>query len=520
MIANKKILWVDDEINQLKPHIIFLEEKGYDIKGVASGEDAVQIVKRGGIDLVLLDEMMPGMDGLTTLEEIRKIDKRVPVVMITKSEEEKLMEEAIGKEITDYLVKPVNPHQILSTLKRLFDSTRIVSQQLTRDYTVEYRDMTIQPSMTASPQEWLELSYWLAEWDVIFDTHPNLGLSDMHKEFRHECNSEFSRYILANYTEWMDSVRADRPRLSVDIATERVIPHLKNGKKVFFIVMDCMRLDQWLAVEDMLSDYYNIVTEPYFAILPTATPYCRNAVFSGLFPRQVAKQYPELWIDPADDSSSRNRFEHQLNDKLIARNGIDLYGDTKYIKILDPEEGESLVRKLKSYLSAPMSSVVVNFLDILAHSRAASEVLREISPDESAYRSVMRTWLAHSSLYRALMSLAEEDVTIVITTDHGSTIGRRGLKAYGKKDTSSNLRYKVGDNINCDEKGGFLLREPRDWNLPNFTRTTNYIIASEDFYFVYPSNFSQYEKKYRNSFIHGGISIEEMVVPVATLTPR
>ncbi|MGC9315347.1 MAG: response regulator, partial [bacterium] len=254
---NKKILWVDDEIQQLMPHKIFLEDKGYVVEGVSSGEDAIEQVKRQEFDLILLDEMMPGMDGLTTLEEIRKINKRVPVVMITKSEEERLMEDAIGREISDYLVKPVHPVQILSTLKRIFDATRILGQQLTRDYTSEYREMAMRPSMKLPAGEWLDLAYWLAEWDVIFDNHPELGLYGMHREFRHECNSEFSRYIMANYTEWVNSDRKERPRLSVDISPERVVPHLRDGKKVFFIVIDCMRLDQWLAVESMLSEHYN-----------------------------------------------------------------------------------------------------------------------------------------------------------------------------------------------------------------------------------------------------------------------
>jgi len=520
MPENKKIIWADDEIEQLKPHIIFLEERGYDIKGVSSGEDAITLVERGGFDLVLLDEMMPGLDGLTTLEEIRKVDKRIPIVMITKSEEETLMEDAIGKEIADYLVKPVNPHQILSSLKRIFESSRIVGQQLARDYTAEYRDMAVRPSAKAKPSQWLDIAFWLAEWDVILDQHPELELDQIHREFRRECNSEFSRFILSNYGDWVYSDRKNRPRLSVDIANERLIPHLADGKKVFFIVVDCMRLDQWLSVEGMLVQDFDVKTEVFYSLLPSATPFCRNALFSGLYPMDLAKRYSDLWIDPHQDSASRNRYEHQLLDKLIAENGISLPGDTKYIKILDPEEGETLVQRLKSYLSAPMTSVVVNFLDILAHSRAANEVLKEISPDESANRSVMKTWFSHSSLYRALMTMMSEDIVVVITTDHGSTIGRRGTKAYGKKDTSTNLRYKYGDNINCDDRGGFLIRNPKDWRLPSFTRTTNFIVATEDYYFVYPSNFAHYEKQYRNSFLHGGISIEEMVVPVITLTPK
>ncbi len=520
MHDKKKIIWVDDEISQLKPHIIFLEERGYVVDGVSSGEDAILMLKDGEYDLVLLDEMMPGMDGLTTLEEIRKIDKRIPVVMVTKSMEETLMEEAIGKEITDYLVKPVNPHQILSVLKRIFESNRIVGQQLTRDYTVEYRDMETRPSPNASTKQWFDIAYWLAEWDVILDAHPELGLSETHREFRHECNSEFSRFVEANYERWVWSERGSRPMMSVDVVPEKVIPLLKNGEKVFLVVIDCMRLDQWLSVERMLSEHFDVETDTYFSLLPSATPYSRNAIFSGLFTLDLSKRYPALWSSPNDDSSSRNRHEHQLIDKLIAQEGVTLSGDTKYIKILDPEEGESLVNRLKSYLSAPLTSVVANFLDILAHSRAASDVLREISPDESAYRSVMKTWFAHSSLYRAMLAIAQEGVTIVVTTDHGSTIGRRGIKAFGKRDTSTNLRYKYGDNINCDERGGIFIRNPRDWRLPNLTRTTNFIIAKEDYYFVYPSNFSEYERRYRNSFLHGGISIEEMVVPVTILRPK
>jgi len=518
MVEPKKILWADDEINQLRPHIIFMEEHGYSVGGVASGEDAVELVKRGGYDLVLLDEMMPGMDGLTTLEEIRKIDKRIPIVMITKSEEESLMEDAIGKDIADYLVKPVNPHQILSCLKRIFDTSRIVGQQLTRDYTAEYREMSL--TSPQSPEQWLKLAYWLSEWDVIIDSHPDLGLEEMHREFRRECNTEFGRFVLENYQRWIHADRTSRPLLSTDLAAEKLIPHLRAGKKLFFIVIDCMRLDQWLSVESAMAQHFDIQTEVFFSILPSATPFCRNALFSGLFPLELSERYPELWIRPEEGSASCNRYEHQLLDKLIAQEGIELPGDTKYIKILDPEEGESLVQRLKSYLSAPMTSVDVNFLDILAHSRAANEVLKEISPNESAYRSVMKTWLAHSSLYKALMNLASEDITIVITTDHGSIFGRRGTKAYGRRDTSTNLRYKFGDNINCDTKGGVLIKNPKDWRLPSFTKTTNFIVALEDYYFIYPTNFAQYEKQYCNSFLHGGISLEEMVVPVATLTPR
>jgi len=517
----KKILWIDDEADQLRSHMKFLEKKGYNVLVALNALDGIEMIKSSHPDVVFMDEMMPGMDGLTAIEEIRKNDKRTPIVMITKSEEENIMVEAIGQQIDDYIVKPVNPLQILSVLKKILHSHEIVGDKLTRDYIQEYREVYEKISSKASYEEWYEIGKWLAEWDVILDQRPDLELTESHRNFRKEFNAEFSSFILKNYLEWIWSKMGNRPTLSVDIFKKFVMPNIRNGKKVVFVVIDCMRYDQWLIVEPLISEYYNIETELYFSIIPTATPYARNALFAGLFPYDLQQTYPKIWDRGHKDPGSHNRYEHELMDRQLDRYGIEFDRESKYIKILDPEEGESLVRRLSSYVSAPLSAVVVNFLDILAHSRAVSDLLREISPDETGYRTVMKTWFQQSALFEALKRTVEEkDVTVIITTDHGSTIGKRGAKVFGKRDTSTNLRYKVGDNLNTDKKGAFLIIEPKKWKLPIFSVTTNYIIAYEDYYLVYPTNFSEYERQYRNSFLHGGISIEEMIIPVSVLTPR
>ncbi|MFP4460035.1 MAG: response regulator [Candidatus Zixiibacteriota bacterium] len=518
MDKKNTILWVDDEIHQLKPHIMFLKNKGYEVITASNGEDAIEHVRRGDADVVLLDEMMPGLDGLSTLEEIRDIDAYIPVVMITKSEEERLMEDAIGKEITDYILKPVNPSQILLSLKKIFEGTRIQEKHVIRNYTKEYREVYAKDRST--DKAWYETATWLAYWDIIFDNHPDTGLGATHSEFHKELNIEFAHYIRANYEKWVNSRPADRPTLSVDIPNKKLLPHLKDGKKVFYIVIDCMRLDQWMAVEDLIAEHFDILSELYYSILPTATPYSRNAIFSGLFPSELAKTHPKIWQTAFADEASRNRFEHQLLDRLIRRQNIDIKGDTRYIKILDPDEGKDLLDKLPRYLNSPVSSVVVNFLDILAHSRAASDVLKEVANDEKGLRMIMRTWFKQSPLFQVLKRISEKDNIVIITTDHGSIIGKKGLKAYGRRDTSTNLRYKYGDNLNAEKKASILVKDPRKWKLPAFSVTTNYIIAEENYYFLYPSNFRQYEKQYKNSVLHGGISIEEMIVPVITLLPK
>lgn len=515
----KRILWADDEIDLLKPHIIFLSDRGYEVTPVANGTDAVTLIRQESFDAVLLDEMMPGKDGLSTLADIKEINPHIPVIMITKNEEERLMDEAIGQRIEDYLTKPVNPSQILLACKKLFDARQILRDRMSRDFVTASTAIRSTLSGKMDWGKWVEVHLQLAGWDLELDRLADSGLRQMHTDQRRECNLEFGKFMERAYPGWLQGEEGS-PRLSVNIVPEFVYPHLKRKGQVFFVVIDCMRLDHWLSIRPLLADMFNVQTEFYCSILPTATPYSRNAIFSGLLPFEVAKLYPGEWTEANDDDQSRNRHEHQLMDRLLAEIDPTLKMETRYIKILDISEGVNLVKRLNTYRSFPLVSVVVNFLDMLAHGRSESEILQEMAPNEAAFRSLVRSWFTHSSLFEILRRLAGTDTTVVLTSDHGSVFGTRATMAHGNRETSTNLRYKYGRNLRCDSRHALHIKDPEAYGLPTYGISTNYIIAKEDYYFVYPSRFHEYERQYRGSFQHGGISLEEMALPVVTLTAK
>jgi len=514
----KDILWVDDEIDQLKSHIIFLESRGYKVTEASNGDDAVALVDKKAFDLVLLDEMMPGKDGLTTLEEIKEKSPHLPVIMVTKSEEEDLMDQAIGKKIEDYLTKPVNPSQILSAAKRILDARKIRVQRLAQDYAQSSAKIRTALYGALSWHDWIDIHRILSEWDLEIDNFGDTDLRQTLQGQRRECNVEFGKYIESAYLRWL--ANEDSPPLSMDIVKTFLFPLLSRKTRTVLIVMDCMRLDQWMTIEPLLDQYFHIQRDYYYSILPTATPYSRNAIFSGLSPSELARRYPELWKAGTRDDSSRNRYEHQLLDDQLKKMGVRVKSDTRYVKVLDAKEGENLAKRISSYKNTPILSIVFNFLDILAHGRSQSEILKEMTPDESAYRSLTRPWFVHSSLFRVLQYLSTQDCAIVLTSDHGSVWGTRGTIARGRKDTSTNLRYKYGDNLNCNPKEALFIKDPQQYRLPAYTMNTTYILAKEDYYFVYPTHYAEYEKEYKNSFQHGGISLEEMILPVVTMTPK
>ncbi len=514
----KKILWVDDEIEQLRSHIILLGERGYEVETASNGENAVDMAADRGYDLILLDQMMPGADGLSTLERIREVAPNVPVVMVTKSEEEELMEEAIGKRVTDFLTKPVNPSQVLSLCKRIIEGKSIVERMMPQDYVNQSNQLRSLLYSGPHWKDWIEIHRILSEWDLELDRYKEAGLNQSQRDQRREFNLEFGKYIETWYPRWLRD--EDPPPLSVDMVANYLYPHLATRKQVFFIVVDCMRLDQWLSIEPLLTEYFELRRDYYYSIIPTATPYSRNAIFSGLFPSEIAHLYPHLWTEGSDDERSRNRYEKELLDNQIRRMGLKFKLEPKYIKVVRASEGVELVQRVSSFTQIPLVSLVFNFLDLLTHGRSESELLKELAPDESAFRSVMRSWFEHSPLFEILRFISQRDSLVVLTTDHGSILGTRGTKAFGKRDTSTNLRYKYGDNLNCDSKEAILIRDPSHYKLPKLSISTNYIVAKEDYYFVYPTHYHEYLSRYRNSFQHGGISLEEMILPVVTLRHR
>jgi len=522
--TRRRILWADDEIDLLKPHIRFLEQKGYEVTPVPSGGEAIAALERERFDVLLIDEMMPGMGGLETLDALKQREVNVPVILVTKSEEEALMEEAIGKRITDYLIKPVNPSQVFLACKRVFDSQKLQDSQRARDYVGEMQRWQGLDRRRLDWRGWVDLAVEVARWDVSLDAAPEAGLQQAHADFQRGLDIDFGRFIEEHYPGWAQAAaRGDtegRPALSTDVVQRAVVPHLREGRRVMFIVIDCMRLDQWFTLEPLLEDWFDIQRDYYFSILPTATPYSRNAIFSGLLPAQMWKKHPDLWQESTDDERTRNRFERQFLELQLQRLGAPLARGLKYLKIYDVDEAQATRRQINSFSGLSLVAMVFNFIDILAHGRSESEILQELAPDEAAFRSVMKAWFTHSPLYEILQALATQDCVTVITTDHGAVLGRRSALVHGNRDTSTNLRYKYGVNLNADPKQAIIVRKPMDYLLPDDGLNKNYVLAREDYFFVYPTRFHEYERQFRGSFQHGGVSIEEMLLPFVTLTPR
>lgn len=518
-----RILWVDDEIEMLRAHIKFLIEKGYDVETVTNGEDAIAEVADKAFDLIFLDEMMTGIGGLETLARIKEIKPNIPVVMITKNEEESLMHDAIGSKISDYLIKPVVPSQILMVCKKLIESREISSQYVAKDYLNDFNDISRQLLNDLNYKDWIDIYLKLVNWDLEMDVHPGVDLRRTLTDQKKECNQEFAKYVQKKYLGWIENIGSDEvPLLSPQIIEKYVLDELEDAEgPVFFFVLDCLRMDQWLVMEKHLSDLFEIEKDYYFSILPSATPYSRNSLFSGLFPLDIEKYYPDLWQPGHDDEKSLNRFEKELLQLLLERNNVTLRNELKYLKIINPAVGKSFEQNIQSHQDTHFMAVVVNFLDMIAHGRSDSELLKEIAPDEAAYRSLTNSWFMHSSLYATFKALATmKNAKIIVTTDHGSIRTLRGGKVLGDKEASTNLRFKHGRNLKVNDKYALMIKNPEQYKLPKRGVTISYIIAKEDFFFVYPTEYHKYLNYYKDTFQHGGISMEEMILPVIKMESK
>ncbi len=514
-----KILWVDDEIDLLRPHIRYLVERGYSVDTATNGEDAVDLVRQTGFDLVFLDEMMTGMGGLRTLAEIKEMRPALPVIMITKNEEESLMEEAIGDKISDYLTKPVNPSQVLMACKKILEGKKIAGAAVSRDYIQEFNSISSRVQGEPGYEDWIEIYARLVSWSLELDAHPELGLKQTLLDQYRECNLAFGKFVERRYRDWAEQGK-NRPVLSLEVMDRFVLPELQDGRSVILFVVDCLRLDQWMQMESVLQEYYAISKQFYYSILPTATPYARNAIFSGSWPCDLEKRFPELWERNEDDENSRNKFEREFLENLLERRKVTLRPEPKYVKILDPEFGRAIENSILNYTQSKFSAIVLNFVDMLAHGRSDSTLLKEIAPDESAYRSLTQSWFLHSSFLGMLRALSRaRKVTVLITTDHGSIRSLRGTKVLGDREASTNLRYKFGRNLKSEDKAAITVKDPLEFRLPRRGVATNYIIAKEDYFFVYPTDYHKYLAQYRDSFQHGGVSMEEMILPVIKLEP-
>ncbi|MEE9466533.1 MAG: response regulator [Candidatus Neomarinimicrobiota bacterium] len=513
-----RILWVDDEIDLLKPHILFLEERGYEVTPVHSGPDALVAVEGTDFHLVLLDEMMDGMDGLSTLQEIKGINPVLPIIMITKNEDEWLMNEAIAANIAGYLTKPVNPSQIFMACKSTLEHTRIRSDKAASRYLEKFQDLSTQVDSAGKLSEWIEIFQELTDWDVEFDQHRDLDLDQLLAEQHLSANQRFGQLVVSEYKDWLQ--KGTEPVLSHRVLDTFVAPQLKAGNRVIFVVLDCLRLDQWKAMRPQLQNRFQIEEDLHLSILPTATPFSRNAIFSGLLMDELKNRNADIWDQMWKNETSQNQFEYRFLEAYLKRAGL---GDTKtkYFKLITAEEGRKLLARLNEYKDTQLLAMVVNFVDLLAHHRAESDVIREILPNESGYRATICSWLEKSWLREMLENVAQwEDTVVVITSDHGSIQVDKPARILGDRHTSSGVRFKYGRNLNSPEKGGLTIKKPGEYHLPAKDVNTNYIIARDRNFFVFPTDYHRFVKRFEGSFQHGGISLEEMVVPVAIMRPR
>lgn len=513
-----KILWVDDEIPILKPHILFLEERNFDVATATNGDDAIKLVEQNDFDIVLLDEMMPGLDGLTTLSEIKQIKETLPVVMITKNEEEGLMNKAISRQITDYIIKPINPNQVLMSIKKILLSEEIKKNRIGEEYS-EFSAWLNQKLFSGTTwKDWIEIYSKTVDWDLKFDSINDDEMSQMHAYEKKNCNVEFANFIESTYKSWIQG--EEHPVFSNELVERFILPNLLRKKPLYFIILDALRLDQFLVFRPYLEQLFNVHTDFYFSILPTSTPYARNSIFSGMMPENIARFYPKYWAATNDDESSLNRYEHFFFDEQLKRLNIPIPNGSNYIKILNPDEGEFVVKKIPSYKKERLVVLVYNFLDILLHHRSKNEILQEILPNDKALRSLTKIWFMNSKFYEALRQIAAQDATVILTTDHGSIKVAHATKVIGDREASAGLRDKHGKNLTCNERQAIKVANPLDYGLPRENIVENYIFARSDYYFVFPTDFSEYRRKFEGTYQHGGVSMEEMILPVSILTSK
>jgi DNA-binding response OmpR family regulator len=517
-MQNAHILWADDEIDLLKSHIVFLNNKGFVVDKVTSGVDAVEACKKKEYDIVFLDENMPGISGLEALTKIKNMRPETPVVMITKSEEEHIMEDAIGSKIADYLIKPVNSNQILLSIKKILDNKRLITEKTAQNYQQEFRNIGMELMDVSSFTDWVNIYRKLIYWELQLSESGDTGMDEILLMQKTEANREWSKFVKKQYLNFLRKSNDDAPVMSHTLIKQKLVPHIKGDETVFFLILDNFRYDQWKVVQPILSEHFKTVDEDvYMSILPTTTHYARNALFAGMMPSEIEKIYKDLWVNEQDEEG-KNMHEEDLFNRQLQRLG---YTDKiSYTKITHLDAGKNLIDQIPNLFNNKLNAIVYNFVDMLSHARTEMNVMKELAEDEAAYRSITQSWFEHSPLFEAIKRMAQKRCKLIITTDHGSIKVKNPVKIIGDKATSTNLRYKQGRNLSYNESELFTIKDPAAAFLPQLNVSSRYVFACENDFMAYPNNFNYHVNMYSNSFQHGGVSMEEMIVPFIVLQSK
>jgi len=514
-----KILWVDDEIESLQSQKLFLQNKGYDVQTLTNGFDAIDYIKEHVVDVVLIDESMPGITGLETLAKIKEYNAQIPVVLITKNETENLMNEAIGSQISDYLIKPVNPNQVWLSLKKIIDNRRLVAEKTTTAYQQEFRNLFMALNSSPDHNEWMGIYKELVHWELSLQRSDSPEMQEVFQTQKGEANTEFFKFISRNYTGWLKEKSGARPVMSHTLFREKVLPSVEKGVPAFFVLIDNLRFDQWRTIMPIFLESFRLQEEDtFYSILPTATHYARNAIFAGMLPVDIEKRFPQQWRND-DEEGGKNLSEEEFLRAQLKLLGKESWR-TSYTKVVNNQAGLDLVNNVHNLLTNDLNVIVYNFVDMLSHARTEMEVLKELAGDEVSYRSITASWFEHSPLHQALKKIADKNVRVILATDHGSVRVKTPVKVIGDKQTTTNLRYKHGRNLNYDPKEVLAFRDPKEGGLPTPTINSSYIFAGEDVFLCYPNNYNHYVNYYRNTFQHGGVSLEEMIVPVIQMVSK
>ena len=510
------ILWIDDEVDSLKSHIMFLRERGFSVNTVTNGYDAIEIVGKNVYDIIFLDENMPGLSGLDTLSKLKKITSS-PVIMITKNEQEQIMEEAIGSKISDYLIKPVNPHQILLTIKKNLEFSKLINNKINADYQRDFLSIGSMIHQVSSPSDWVKIYRKIIYWELELDSLEEKSMLDILLTQKKEANIEFFKYVKKNYTEWVQDTTNNSLVMSHNLFKQFIVPEISDNHPTFLLLIDNLRLDQWKVIYPLLETYFSIKEETYFSILPTATQYSRNAIFSGLMPRQIKQQFPDLWLDDVDEGG-KNLYEKDLLLNQLKR--FSCSENISFNKVFNLEHGKKMIEKTNEFSNKSLNVIIYNFVDILSHSKTEMKMIKELASNEKSYRDLTLTWFKNSPLFELLKKLADLKGSIIITSDHGTINVNEPSKIIGEKSISSNLRYKTGRKIKFDTRDVFHIENPETALLPKSNLNSSYVFAAPNKYFVYPNNYNHYAHHYINTYQHGGVSMEEMIIPVISLKSK